>query len=244
MSARLKEWLTERGAGSGPRALRMQKALVVGQIALAMALLVNASLLVESFRQLRSVDTGFRAEQVVTGKVLLPASRYPDAAARTAFVERLLSAARETPGLAAIGVADVVPLVDNRQGTAFWRTDRPPPEDPTRKLRELRDGQRRVFRGARHEAAGRPLVHTRRHDRNRARRRDQRAARTAGVWQRRSDRSHGACWPVDAGAVRSRRRGRRRPAHRARRRSHADVLYLLSAGAECPRGLADRQGRG
>jgi putative ABC transport system permease protein len=133
MSARLKEWLTERGAGPGPRALRAQKTLVVGQIALAMALLVNASLLVESFRQLRSVDTGFRADQVVTGKVLLPASRYPDAAARTAFVERLLIAAREITGLAAVGVTDVVPLVDNRQGTPFWRLDRPAPEDPTRK---------------------------------------------------------------------------------------------------------------
>ncbi|MGH9371855.1 MAG: ABC transporter permease, partial [Vicinamibacterales bacterium] len=86
MRARLTCWLTDRGVGTGRGAIRVQKTLVVVQVAFAMALLVSASLLVESFRQLRAVDPGFRPEHVVTGKLVLPAARYSDAAARTAFV--------------------------------------------------------------------------------------------------------------------------------------------------------------
>ena len=129
MSARVKDWLTERGAGAGPGAVRIQKGLVVAQMAFAMALLVNASLLVESFRQLRAVDPGFRPQQVLTGKVVLPASRYTDQAARIAFVERLLSEARAIPGVSAAGLADAVPMADNRQGTTFSRADAPPPAE-------------------------------------------------------------------------------------------------------------------
>ena len=81
-----------------PFLIGLQKALVVSQVALAMALLVSASLLVESFRQLRALDPGFRAEQVVTGRVVLPASRYGDAVARIAFVDRLLTNLRSTQG--------------------------------------------------------------------------------------------------------------------------------------------------
>ena len=125
MRARLTDRLTDRGTGPGHGAIRVQRTLVVGQIALAMALLVSASLLVESFRQLRAVDPGFRAESVVTGKLVLPASRYADAGARTAFVDRLLSSARAMPGVSAVGVSDAVPLADNRQGTSFTGVDAP-----------------------------------------------------------------------------------------------------------------------
>jgi putative ABC transport system permease protein len=127
VTGRMKEWLTERGAGQGAGGIRVQKALVVSQVGFAMALLVTAGLLVESFRQLRAVDPGFRPEQVVSGKVVLPASRYPDASARIRFVERLLDELRGVAGIAAVGVSDTVPMADNRQGTSFARTDRPAP---------------------------------------------------------------------------------------------------------------------
>lgn len=128
MHSRMNEWLTERGAGQGVGGLRLQQVLVVGQIGLAMALLVTAGLLVESFRQLRTVDPGFRPERVVTGKVVLPIARYQDASARIGFVERLLADARAIPGVTVVGVSDAVPMADNRQGTSFSSADRPPAE--------------------------------------------------------------------------------------------------------------------
>jgi putative ABC transport system permease protein len=122
-SARMREWLSERGASAGSGGIRVQQALVVSQVALALALLVTASLLVESFRHLQAIDPGFRPERVVTGKVVLPTTRYADGASRVQFVDRLLSEARSVPGVIAIGVSDAVPMADNRQGTSFGRTD-------------------------------------------------------------------------------------------------------------------------
>jgi putative ABC transport system permease protein len=131
MSARIKDWLSERGLTQGSGALKLQRALVIGQVALAMALLVSAGLMVESFRQLRSIDPGFRPERVVTGKVALPVARYARSADREAFVARLLSSVRSISGVRAAGVSDAVPMADSRQGTSFTRLDGPP-ADPTR----------------------------------------------------------------------------------------------------------------
>jgi putative ABC transport system permease protein len=125
MAGRVADRLTDRGTGPGHGAIRVQKALVIGQVALAMALLVSAGLLVESFRQLRAVDPGFRPKDVVTGKVLVPEDRYPDEPAMMAFVDRLLSSARRLPGVSAVALSDGVPLADDRQGTSFVRPDAP-----------------------------------------------------------------------------------------------------------------------
>jgi len=119
--------LTDRAGGPSRGGIRVQKMLVVGQLALAMALLVSASLLVESFRRLRAVDLGFRPERLVSGRVLLPEARYPDVPSQAAFVDRLLSSLRRLPGVAAAAVSDTVPLADNRQGTSFTRLDAPSP---------------------------------------------------------------------------------------------------------------------
>jgi len=128
MPTRLASWLADRSGGAG--ATRAQQALAVGQIGLAVTLLVIAALLVESFRQLRSVDPGFRPAQVTTAKFTLPASRYPDAAARIRFVDAILRNLREIPGIETAGLIDAVPIADNRQGTSFARLDGPP-ADPT-----------------------------------------------------------------------------------------------------------------
>jgi putative ABC transport system permease protein len=92
---------------------------------MAVALLVTAALLVESFRQLRAVDPGFEPARVTTAKLTIPTSRYPDAAARVRFVDALLSSVSELPGVSASGVIDAVPIADNRQGTSFERLDGP-----------------------------------------------------------------------------------------------------------------------
>jgi putative ABC transport system permease protein len=130
MRTRLASWLADRSGGSGAGTLRAQQALAIGQIGLAVALLVTAALLVESFRQLRAVDPGFKPSQVTTAKFTLSATRYPDAAARTRFVDLLLADLRQLPGVTAAGLIDAVPLADSRQGTSFVRLDGPP-ADPT-----------------------------------------------------------------------------------------------------------------
>lgn len=131
MRSQVSTWLTERSSATqGSGGLRMQQVLAAGQVAIAVAVLVAAILLIQSFRQLASVDPGFRPQAVVTGKTLLPGVRYDSDGARRAFLDRLLREARTLPGVAAVGVSDGVPLVDTRDGTSIWRTDRPEPDEP------------------------------------------------------------------------------------------------------------------
>ena len=119
--ARLASWLADRSGGAG--GLRPQQVLAVGQIGLAVALLVTAALLVESFRQLRNVETGFQPSRVTTAKITMPASRYPDGASRIRAADQILSSVTQLSGVEAAGMIDAVPLADNRQGTTFERLD-------------------------------------------------------------------------------------------------------------------------
>jgi putative ABC transport system permease protein len=126
--ARLAGWLVDRSGGAG--GFRAQQALAVGQIGLAVALLVTAALLVESFRQLRNVDPGFQPARVTTAKITMPASRYPDGASRIRTADAMLSSVTQMSGVEAAGMIDAVPLADNRQGTSFTRLD-DQPADPS-----------------------------------------------------------------------------------------------------------------
>jgi predicted permease len=82
----------------------------VGQVALALVLLVGAGLLVRSFRKLDAVDLGIRAEGVLTLDVALPESRYPDGTARRAFYDGLLQRVSGLPGVLSAGAARSLPL--------------------------------------------------------------------------------------------------------------------------------------
>jgi len=64
--------MTEGRAGR-----RFRSGLVVAEVALAVMLVISAGLLLRSFWQLRSVDPGFRASNVLKAEYRLPPDRYP-----------------------------------------------------------------------------------------------------------------------------------------------------------------------
>src|SRR2546428_3238873 len=74
-----------RQAGASVRNRRLRHAFVVSEIALAVVLLVGAGLLLRTFAAMRGVDPGFDARNVLTVRVSVPGSKYPDAARRTRF---------------------------------------------------------------------------------------------------------------------------------------------------------------
>jgi predicted permease len=88
-----------RGGSAGRTANRFRKGLVVGQVALALVLLVGAGLLIQSFRQLRQVDTGFRAENVLTARIALAGQNYAGSERAVAFYEELLQRVESLPGV-------------------------------------------------------------------------------------------------------------------------------------------------
>ena len=70
--------LKEGGRTATQSGLRARRALVVGEVAVAVVLLVGAGLMVRSFLALLDVDLGFRTERVLTARVSLDGERYSD----------------------------------------------------------------------------------------------------------------------------------------------------------------------
>ena len=99
-----------RGGTSGRSAQRLRHAFIVGQIALALALLTGAGLLGLSLERAAAVSPGFRPEHVLTGRISFPWKSYPNPTSRLQFVERLTKEVGQLPGVLASGVVDNVPL--------------------------------------------------------------------------------------------------------------------------------------
>ncbi len=104
--------LREEGrGGTASRGSRfVRRSLVVAQVALAFVLLIGAGLLLASFRQLLGVDPGFRADHVITGRLSLLETRYPNNASLRTYVSRALEGVRVVPGVEAAGVSTFLPF--------------------------------------------------------------------------------------------------------------------------------------
>jgi predicted permease len=90
-------------AGSSSQAI-LRKGLVIAEVALSLMLLAGSSLLVRAFITIQNVEFGVAPEQVLTMRVPLNASRYPDATRRVQFFHELLQKVRAVPGVAAAGI--------------------------------------------------------------------------------------------------------------------------------------------
>jgi putative ABC transport system permease protein len=112
-------------AGTLHRSLRA--ALVSGQVALAMLVLVGAALLTRSLMRLTGVDPGFRVEHILTARVALPGS-YSTPAQTTEFYQQLMARLAAKPGVTAAATADATPLQSAYSHTRFAVDGEPTPE--------------------------------------------------------------------------------------------------------------------
>ena len=99
-----------RGATGGRESASARSALMVGEIAMAVVLLIGAGLLIKSFWYLQQVNPGFDTDNVVKAEFQLPASRYPNAKEVQQFSARLLDRASALPGVDAAAIAGNHPL--------------------------------------------------------------------------------------------------------------------------------------
>lgn len=106
-----------RGAVRGTD--RQRNLLVCGELAVACILLVGASLLAESLVRLQSVEPGFQANHVLTMRITLPRSKYPDTRTQAAFFDEVLARVAGIPGVLAAGEVSDAPLSRNIMSTKF-----------------------------------------------------------------------------------------------------------------------------
>lgn len=78
---------------------RVRRALVTGEIALAVMLVIGAGLLIRTFKNLTTVDSGFDSEGRLTFALELPRATYQEGAQREQFIAGLVSRLREIPGV-------------------------------------------------------------------------------------------------------------------------------------------------
>ena len=95
---------------------RLQNTMIIGEVALAMVLLVGAGLLIKTFARLRDQYSSLRPESVLSLRTTLPESRYKDPQRRFTFYEQVLERVTAMPGVVAAGYTTSVPL-DWKGGT-------------------------------------------------------------------------------------------------------------------------------
>ena len=106
----LQQALRQGGRDGAAVRYRLRVALVVGEVSVALVLLVGAGLLVRSALALRDVAPGFDPRNVLVAGVALTEGRYPtDAAAQTTFA-RIEGAVAAVPGVRAVGFVNRIPI--------------------------------------------------------------------------------------------------------------------------------------
>ena len=129
-------------AGTGRR-VGTRQVLVVAQVALALVLSAGAGLLLRSLARLSTVDPGFRTESALSYELTLPEARYPDEAARAAFLERLLERMRAIPGASSAGAVFGLPLTGMSFSSSFRASGAP--DDGREPSAQLRVASRDYF---------------------------------------------------------------------------------------------------
>ncbi|MEO1370374.1 MAG: ABC transporter permease, partial [Acidobacteriota bacterium] len=89
---------------------RWRGVLVTAQIALAVVLLVGATLMAASLRNLLAVDLGFELDGRQVGAVSLPDARYADAGAKIALIEDFERRISAIPGVRSAALASRLPF--------------------------------------------------------------------------------------------------------------------------------------
>jgi putative ABC transport system permease protein len=92
---------------------------IVSSVALAVVLLASAGLLMRSFTNLMSVDTGIRAPRVLTMQVRLPQTGYDSRPAVRSFYQRLHERVRAIPSVRAASIQTDLPLKGDGERRAF-----------------------------------------------------------------------------------------------------------------------------
>lgn len=116
-----------RDAATGGGGKRLRGLLVTAEVAISLVLLIGAGLLINSFLRLRNVDPGFRAENLLTMKIVLPQPKYADFERRSAFYTDLVQRVQSLAGVRSAAVTTNLPLYRQGNSIGIGIEGQPPP---------------------------------------------------------------------------------------------------------------------
>src|SRR5947207_7178078 len=105
---------------------RLRSGLAMAQIAIAITILIGAGLMVKSFWALTHVAPGFRSENILTARLSLPRSRYPDNHRIAVFERELGERLQGKPGVTSAAFTTYLPLGGLENSWSFVIEGRPP----------------------------------------------------------------------------------------------------------------------
>ncbi len=112
LQADLKE--SGRGVTATRRGRSFRSALIGGEVALAVVLVIGAGLLVQSYLRLAELSPGFKADNVLTMRLALPEATYPTRTSVTSAFDRVLGSLGQLPGVQVAGGVTGLPLATIR----------------------------------------------------------------------------------------------------------------------------------
>jgi putative ABC transport system permease protein len=136
----LSESLKDRGQSSGVGTRRrLARTIVVGEFAVAVMLLISATLVIRSLWRLQNVNPGFDPKNVLAFDLTLPREEFADRQAVAAFYQGALERIRALPGVEAAGASTILPLSGSNSDQSFVIEGRIP-----RSIEDVADVEYRV----------------------------------------------------------------------------------------------------
>ncbi|MEE8146147.1 MAG: FtsX-like permease family protein, partial [Longimicrobiales bacterium] len=106
-----------RAGSEGRGSSRFRSGLVVAQMAMAVTLLVGASLLLRTAAAINGIEQGYDAENVLTGETRLTADVYQDEANRRIYLEQVVDRLAEIPGVRGSTLIKGMPFAGDNDDT-------------------------------------------------------------------------------------------------------------------------------
>jgi putative ABC transport system permease protein len=127
--------IKEGGAGaqtgaSGTRHKVLRHLLVVGEVALALTLVIGATLALRSFARLSSVDLGFRPDHLLTMRITFPSGQYTKPEQYLPYAHQIVTLVRETPGVEGAAGSLYVPFSSSKGETEVHLESAPSTAQP------------------------------------------------------------------------------------------------------------------
>ncbi len=122
--------LGDQRSGGAISGRRWFNAFIVAEIAIALTLLICGGLMMQSFQRLQHLDLGFRPDNLLTMKMVLPDSKYSQYRQRIAFTDEVLERVRALPGVVSTGTTTNIPLEREIAYDAVFKVEGRPPANP------------------------------------------------------------------------------------------------------------------
>jgi putative ABC transport system permease protein len=114
-----------RGMGAGVAKDRVRTAVIIGELALALVLLIGAGLLIRSAMALERVSPGFDASHVLAARLSLPPIDYKEPERVLQTFEQVAAAASAVPGVRSASLTSQVPMGPGGNGNGLIPEGKP-----------------------------------------------------------------------------------------------------------------------